>query len=50
MLVPAVLTAATLNTYDEEAASPVTVIEVDGDTACMNVVHEIADSRRYCTT
>jgi hypothetical protein len=50
MPVPIRFTADTLNTYDDEAVSPVTVMEVDADTACMNVVHEFADARRYCTT
>jgi hypothetical protein len=43
-------TAATLNTYDDPAASPVTVTDVAGDTESVNVDHTLADARRYCTT
>ena len=43
-------TAATLNTYDDAATSPVTVTDVAGNTESVNVVHKLADARRYCTT
>jgi hypothetical protein len=44
-------TAATLNTYDDPAASPVTVTDKAFEGAGrVNVDHTLADARRYCTT
>jgi hypothetical protein len=44
-------TAATLNTYDDPAASPVTVTDKAFEGAGrVNVDHKLADARRYCTT
>jgi hypothetical protein len=43
-------TADTLNTYDDDAASPVTVIDVAAEAVWANVDHEFSDARRYCTT
>jgi hypothetical protein len=44
------LTAATLNTYHDEVASPVTIIDVAVEAVCVNVDHEFADVSRYWTT
>ena len=44
------LTAATWNTYHDEVASPVTVIDVAVEALWGKVDHEVADVSRYWTT
>jgi hypothetical protein len=50
MPVPMRFTADTLKTYDDDAASPVTVMVVAAEAVWANVDHEFSDARRYCTT